>query len=157
MKKLARPATAMAIVAGLSVAGCSTDPTGNTPATLIGGGIAGAAAQALGASDLGIALAVILGATGGQAINTARTGGCVMTGTANRMFSGGHVFQNPRTRQIIQCPPVSVANAKIVNGLYDSPNWHPVQATYRQPYRTNGLPQYGNNGNRGPRIGGFNY
>lgn len=149
MKKLARPATAIALVGALGA--CSTDPTGNTPATLIGGGLAGVAANQLGASDLGIALSVILGATAGQAINTNRTGGCVMTGTANRIFSGGHVFQNQRTGQIIQCPAVSVANSKVVQGLYDSPNWTPVQATYTQPYRT-----YGNNGNRGPRIIGFN-
>ena len=147
----------MALVAGFSVAGCSSDPSGNTLATGVGGAIGGLVAQELGASDLGVALGVILGAGAGQAINTNSTGGCVMTGTANRIFSGGHVFQNQRTGQIIQCPTVSVANAKIVNGLYESPTWQPVRATYQQPYRTNGLPQYGNNGNRGPRIGGFNY
>jgi hypothetical protein len=152
MKKLARPAAAMVIVASLGA--CSTDPTGNTPSTLIGAGIGAIVADQLGANDLGIALSAILGATAGQAINTNRTGGCVMTGTANRMFNGGHVFQNQRTGQFIQCPVVSVANANIVQGLYDSPNWRPVQATYQQPYRTNTL---GNNGNRGPRITGFGY
>jgi hypothetical protein len=114
---------AAVVAAGLS--GCS-DPTGDTFAGFSGAAIAAGVANVAGANETVTAVAAVFGAGAGQVINRSATGGCASTGTTSRVFDGGHVFIHRRSGQIIQCPVGSIANNKVVEDFYKSPDWQAV-------------------------------
>lgn len=130
-----------------ALSGCAQDPTGNTAATIVGGIAAGGVADALGANENVTAVAAILGGIAGQSINRSSTGGCISTGTTSPVFRGGHVFYNPRMG-VIQCPAGSIRNNKVVEGLYNDPNWQPIVSS-----NSGGRRGYG----RGPVISPFGF
>ena len=129
MKKIACPTTALALVAGLTA--CS--PTFNESEARLGGAVlGGAAADAAGANDLGVALGVVGGYVLGGVVNRAQDAGCNYTSAPVR---GALNFQNIYDGTILACPNAR-PGTPFIEELRRSDEWQLVRtSSRRQPSR----------------------
>lgn len=128
MKKLIRSKTAWAMVAmAAALTGCGETLTDNE-ARIGGAVILGGVAEAAGATDLGVAIAVIGGATAGGMINRAQNGGCRLSSFPQ----GSLVFRSVRDGAYLNCQS-SGLNNPVIRELRASPEWVLQSASsYRQ-------------------------